>query len=337
MRTPLNCLLIMAFCLPFIKTAHGQPDFGRLDLHAMNTPAGHERDIPTLVNYLTAPAGSQLDIARVIFTWVASRISYDDVSYNAGMQRDDSPGSVLQSRSAVCEGFSNLFHELCRAAGLESAVVRGYSKGYGHVAGQTFQQTNHAWNALRIDGQWRLFDVTWASGYGTSSDGKLVTVKEFEPFWFDVHPKAFIFTHLPADPFWQLAEKPVSMELFVSFPYLSEDFFKLGFNAENVYRDAISGKVRDFVEVFSQQVPCTSIQLPYAYYLEKGRKTKFIIASEEAAEIALIDGNHWHKFSRDGNRFTLYHAPTGKQVVICAKKSANDKACALIVKYSTQK
>ena len=35
-------------------------------------------------------------------------------------------------------------------------VIPGYSKGYGFKAGDTFEKTNHAWNAVLINNKWSL-------------------------------------------------------------------------------------------------------------------------------------------------------------------------------------
>jgi len=43
--------------------------------------------------------------------------------------------------------------------------LSGYSKGYGYKIGQTFQgNSDHAWNAVYLDGRWHLLDSTWGSG-----------------------------------------------------------------------------------------------------------------------------------------------------------------------------
>lgn len=50
-------------------------------------------------------------------------------------------------------------------AGIQCMKLSGYSKGYGYKMGQTFTgDSDHAWNAVYLDGRWHLLDSTWGSG-----------------------------------------------------------------------------------------------------------------------------------------------------------------------------
>ena len=70
---------------------------------------------------------------------------------------------MLRRRKAVCSGYAALFEHLAREAGLEAVTIRGHSKGF--MAG-THQDSelNHAWNAVKIEGQWRLLTAPGAPG-----------------------------------------------------------------------------------------------------------------------------------------------------------------------------
>ena len=47
---------------------------------------------------------------------------------------------------------------------LEIETVTGYSKGYGYSPSKRFKDVDHAWNLIKIDGAWRMFDATWGEG-----------------------------------------------------------------------------------------------------------------------------------------------------------------------------
>ncbi|MEN9744027.1 MAG: hypothetical protein RLZZ65_1832 [Bacteroidota bacterium] len=103
-----------------------------------------------------------------------------------------------QQPKAVCAGFADLYTELGKRVGLNIKTVTGYSKGFGYTQGDDFSSSNHAWNAIEIEGQWHIFDATWGQGYGIpGKNGELVCVKQFNPDWFDIEPEYAIFTHLP--------------------------------------------------------------------------------------------------------------------------------------------
>jgi len=82
--------------------------FEKLDTYARNTPSDKAKTIETLSAYLNKPASNQLERARMIYTWVATHIHYDDYGY-----------------TLVCQGYSVLFNALATAMGLEAKTIVG--------------------------------------------------------------------------------------------------------------------------------------------------------------------------------------------------------------------
>ena len=74
----------------------------------------------------------------------------------------------VNSGTSVCEGYASLFAEIGRSLGLEVVKNHGFAKGYGYREGYDPGGTNHAWNTVRIDGDWQFFNVTWGTGYVNS-------------------------------------------------------------------------------------------------------------------------------------------------------------------------
>jgi hypothetical protein len=184
-----------------------------IDEHARGAPATATRTVSSLAAYLTGPVTSETLKARALFTWLAYNIRYNAAGFRAGNFGDQSAEAVLTQRLSVCAGYANLFQALAEACRLESRVVSGYGKGVGFGVGrQTFTQPNHAWNAVRIEGQWRLLDSTWGAGY-LSPAGEFV--RAFNPHYFLTPPELFVYDHLPEDPQWQLLNPPISMQRFL--------------------------------------------------------------------------------------------------------------------------
>jgi hypothetical protein len=312
-----------------------KPDkFYELDQYARKTPKQFEKDVQTLAQYLLKPASTDIEKVRVLFTWVATHVRYDDAAFNSDNFPDYSAENVLKNKKAVCEGYSNILDALCKAAGFESEKITGYAKGYSYKVGNKFSESNHAWNAIKVDDTWRLFDATWASGYGTNKNGKLVSTLEFNPYWFDVNPKAFIFAHLPEEAKWQLIDdNTLTLAQYERLPYIHGYFFKLGFDPDKVYEAAFSGSVDDFVETFPADYPINASQLPYSKKLNR-EETKFEIQSAYAEQIALIDDKSWHYFKKDGDSFTISHKPTGKDLKVCVKINWFDQNFHTLVRYN---
>jgi len=187
--------------------------------------------VSTLAAYLTGPVTSEMLKARALFTWLAHHIRYDAAGFRAGTCGPQSADAVLAQRMSVCAGYANLFLALAEASRLETVVVSGVGKGVGYGVGRTPPaQPNHAWNAVRIDGQWRLLDSTWGAGYLSPSGA---FERAFNAHYFLTPPELFIYNHLPEDPRWQLLDSPVSMQTFLDTVQVSPAFFRYGLGLTN--------------------------------------------------------------------------------------------------------
>lgn len=159
---------------------------------------------PTLEIQSEAPAivdlaesivhGLTTDMEKVaaIHEWVASNISYDVESYMDGsyaVKKWDAV-SMLETKKAVCAGYSNLTAALNRAIGLPSKVVLGE----GLARGQSWTGImNHAWNETLVDGKWIIQDTTWDAGY-IDLHKRSFTFKRSRKY-FNPTPEAFALDH----------------------------------------------------------------------------------------------------------------------------------------------
>jgi hypothetical protein len=201
-------------------------DYALIDQHALHAPSQACSSIRALAGYLAGPARTAKEKARAVYTWIAANIEYDDAVYFGRAAHDDGrPETTLKRRKGVCAGYSNLYQSLARAAGLEVATISGHGKGYSYRPGDTRLDTNHDWNALRIDGEWLLLDATWGAGF-LGEDRRFE--KAFDDFWFLTPPRFFIFSHFPEDEKWQLLPKPITKAVYSRAPHLRSGFFRFG-------------------------------------------------------------------------------------------------------------
>ena len=228
-------LLVAAFFF-FAAPSETYPreEFAFIDRHAVSAPRSAERSAAALAAYLTAPAKTERDKARSIYRWITQNIRYDTGAYFSGSFRNSAskPSSTLQTRSSVCDGYAGLFAELGTLAGLQVRKISGWAKGYGYKPGQTLEtKTNHAWNAVRLGGQWVLLDTTWGAGFVDRKSKKFV--RRFNEFHFLTHPAQFIYSRFPQDPKWQLLRKPVSKGVFEQLVFARPPLFtnQLGFTS----------------------------------------------------------------------------------------------------------
>lgn len=200
--------------------------YNKVTNHARHAPSAITTNLPSLADYLTEEAKSDLEKARGIFIWVANNIVYDMKAFLSGDYPSQDIETVLKSRVAVCEGFANLIHALCEEAGLNSWIINGYSKGYGYLEGQSFSVSDHSWNAVKIEEKWYLLDATWAAPETNHPDYQ--NYGRIRDVYFLTPPEKFVLNHLPADPYWQLLNKPVGLDVFEKGDQKIEEFLTNG-------------------------------------------------------------------------------------------------------------
>ncbi len=180
--------------------------------------------------------------ARAIFTWIALNIKYDLKAYytqaNNGIAYSfSSPEDkikkdfefrltlakqTLRTKKAVCEGYSTLFVSLATAVGLEAVIVTGTSKIHETQIGKLPKASDHAWNAVKINGEWKLLDATWGAGVVDTNQQKFKP--EFNDAYFFTDPEKFFLNHFPDDQNWLLTNK--SAEDFAALPLYFPEYLK---------------------------------------------------------------------------------------------------------------
>ena len=192
----ISCLILL------IQVGYAQEkrDFRSIDKYAQKAPKAIEKKLPDLVAYLTKKATNDFEKVRSFYIWLVNNIDYDNTAIKFGSKRiNHSNQEVLNRKKAICQGYSNLFYEMCRMAKIPSEVVIGYPKTPKTVD-PDLNTVNHTWNAVLIEGKWYLLDPTWGAGNDQA----------FVEAYFLTPPEIFITDHLPNDPMWQLLHCPIS-------------------------------------------------------------------------------------------------------------------------------
>ncbi|BAX79512.1 transglutaminase domain-containing protein [Labilibaculum antarcticum] len=216
MYQKLTIIIILALASLELVQAQ-EPTFGKygnIDRYVKRTPDSLSQNIVLLHNYLVAPAESNEDKIRAFYMWIITNIKYEDqvelmydsnLLFYMGSNNCSSPVCVLKKGKAVCEGFSKLFQFFCTYSGLESYTIGGYISKNGALQ----DRATHSWNVVKINDEWRFFDLSWANAILHHSGIKSKT-NEF----YMVSPEEFIVSHLPIIPMWQFLNTPISIQIF---------------------------------------------------------------------------------------------------------------------------
>lgn len=163
--------------------------------------AAAEVDYPTAAAYLVRGEHDPFQRIKALHDYVADRVAYDGEGYLRKQYASSMPEDVFASRKAVCAGYANLFAAMGQAVGEEIVTLSGEALGFKK------EPEGHAWNAVRIKGEWYLVDVTWNAGY-IDDTGRFF--KRYRTHFLFTPPQEFARWHLPKEPSWQLQSPPLS-------------------------------------------------------------------------------------------------------------------------------
>ena len=105
------------------------------------------------VQALTAPAGgSQFDIELALHDQLVRMCSYSEAAEDA--EKSTAYGALVEN-SASCEGYAKAMQLLLELYDIDSYIVTGNASNAAGFSG------GHAWNKVRIEGDWYYLDATW--------------------------------------------------------------------------------------------------------------------------------------------------------------------------------
>ena len=106
---------------------------------------------------LTDGTLSDYDRELALHDWMIDWAEYDPGALSNNprgepMPDNDNPYGFLTGRKGICRGYAATFHLLMELSGIECVTVEGAS----HAG-----TAEHAWNLVRLDGDWYAVDTTW--------------------------------------------------------------------------------------------------------------------------------------------------------------------------------
>lgn len=168
MRPPVFSVLktgLLIVCILVCGASFGQEDSTEI-VSPPKLNRKTERDPKLLVAALTADKTDDLEKFDAIFSWVATNIQYNYRQYFSGEGSSSKTDilSVLRRKKAICFQYAELMNQLCGLAEIQNVTISGYSKGMLFDINDSLYFDDHAWNAVRLNDKWYLYDVTWAAG-----------------------------------------------------------------------------------------------------------------------------------------------------------------------------
>lgn len=102
---------------------------------------------------------SDSDYAKAKYVF---EILVQNVDYDAAAENNQNIISAFLNRATVCQGYACATQYLLRLLGIQSTIVTGNANG-----------ESHAWNLVRLDGEYYYMDTTWGNSRYLDSDSQM--------------------------------------------------------------------------------------------------------------------------------------------------------------------
>lgn len=217
--------------------ADGKPvsepiNFQAVNLSLVDKNTRFINSLPAMTNpvslatgFVCRPYRSDVQRLRAIFTWVTEKITWEE-----DFETDVDSKRVIQTKRGCAQEVAVLVVEMCAAVGIHAEVVRGYLKTPGEVPEVGIMpRPNHWWNAVVVDGEWRIMDCSLAAPSNPrrmlySIAGGQVS----ESWWFLTRPTEICWTHVPEHYAQQHLCPPIAHEVLLALPCACPPYFKNG-------------------------------------------------------------------------------------------------------------
>jgi transglutaminase-like putative cysteine protease len=129
-----------------------EPEYYYTRDQILSMRAAVDGKVAEVIGKVVSPGMADYEKELALHDYIVNNARYDEVNYEANTipELDYTAYGVLIKGTGVCEGYAKATKKLLNAAGIETLIVGGTSKGEGH-----------AWNLVKIQGEYYQLDTTW--------------------------------------------------------------------------------------------------------------------------------------------------------------------------------
>lgn len=134
----------------------------------------YEKQISQIKNQIIAQLEGKDDYTKIklVHDYLIDSIEYDDTLMRGNIY--DIYGALV-NKICVCEGYAKSFQYIMQDVGIETAIIIGTGTN------SKKETESHAWNYVKLNGNWYAIDVTWDDPIITGG-GKLTNKSRYEYF-----------------------------------------------------------------------------------------------------------------------------------------------------------
>ncbi|XP_060072641.1 hillarin-like [Ylistrum balloti] len=269
--------------------------FNELDEDVIKVAENEQCTYTELVQQLTENLKTDLEKVRALYRWVTVKdLNIIDFEETLGT---DNPMGLLRGIKFGTETYHVLFMRLCSYAGLHCVEIKGHSKSVGYEPGMkiqpdTFQNT---WNAVLIDGDWRLIQCNWGARHlvlnkdknkaKEKSSSKDQIRYQYDEHYFLTDPDEFIQEFWSREPEWQLLENPITLEEFEALPFVRSVFFHFGMRFDHGMTAVLDASAKGGCDIKLKIPESLENDLVFYYQLRFAEKEKRMEATYRGSSL----------------------------------------------------
>ncbi|MCB9234527.1 MAG: hypothetical protein H6581_22925 [Bacteroidia bacterium] len=125
------------------------------------------------------------------------------------------------------------------------------------------------------------------------------------------------------------------MKIFEAFPNIDNEYFKLGFDGKETYKNVYANRTLEFPDCYNIGTHVKAITAPKYRTLLIGKSYEFEFYIPRGLSVATIDAqNNWTYFDGNGGVFKLNYIPaTEGELKVSAKYDKGGKSYWAIISY----
>ena len=254
----LKCLFVFFCCLNCFLSKLNCQEFHKTDSIVDSYPK-QIVDPNLLVQLIKKDFSTQSEKVRAIYRWITTNIAYDEslartmdgksikaFSYMSDKEKEKKEllfkselvTKTINSKKTVCHGYAVLMEDLCQKLGIEARIILGNLKSSPDQIGLLPNETNHAWNVVKIDNSWKFIDATLGAGFVSTKTNAFKFY--FNEAYFFMNPEDFFLNHFPDEEKWLLVSK--NKEDYAKLPLFFGYYFQLKYRIKQQYSGIYSSK-----------------------------------------------------------------------------------------------
>lgn len=310
-------VVLALIILPPTALASAESRTQYLEKHLLRIVSKSGLNVEERLNAIVGLASDDHEKVWLVYRWITRHFRHDSrLASRIGDPGKHSLDALYQQGGGSCAVYADVVHRLLARAGFEVKTVYGTVKGN---SGSTRRglSVNHVWNAVKVDGQWRLIDATWGSGYV----GPQGFQRDQSDLFFLMPPELAVLSHFDhSDELGFQRRFGVTASLFAKMPEDAVYAAAIGFEPLEILHFQRQHAGQPLVRTFDHlESVFRVLKAPVQGRLNRQLQS-FKLEAAQFEELMVVQGKTWTPMKKDGIIHALNMLPERGELIIMGRR-----------------